>query len=224
MVRIYFRIVSSFLVETKFTSRLYHYFQIRSTFTTINLKGVIKKKLATNSSVHSACWSISVGIKAGAIEITISVSAHSIIRAISVVRDTFIVFWNGIALIGTLYSSQSSNPNQIVIILSVLRRSRAYLSCLASGQHNLPLRRNVSSVAGRLRHRVRFDRPVIEPKTSSADSDVFTHYANLQVFCQIFVFCHIFILLPRESDQSAITSWLRSCQPPVCHTKIWESR
>ena len=32
------------------------------------------------------------------------------------------------------------------------------------------------------------------------------------------LFCRIFILLSRESDQSAITSLLRSCQPSVYHT------
>ena len=34
----------------------------------------------------------------------------------------------------------------------------------------------------------------------------------------------IFILLSRESDQSAITSLLRSCRPSVYHSNMWELR
>ena len=44
---------------------------------------------------------------------------------------------------------------------------------------------------------------------------------------KIFVFLYfssIFILLSRENDRSVITSSLRSCQPPVYHTKMGESR
>ena len=40
-----------------------------------------------------------------------------------------------------------------------------------------------------------------------------------------FVFCNCrFILLSQKSDQSAIMSSLRSCRPPVYHTKTGESR
>ena len=50
-------------------------------------------------------------------------------------------------------------------------------------------------------------------------SKVHAPLANAVVSC-----IWIFILLSRESDQSAITSSLRSCQPSVYHTKMGKSR
>ena len=38
-----------------------------------------------------------------------------------------------------------------------------------------------------------------------------------------FVFSCIFILQSRESDQSVMTNLLKSCRPPVYHTKMGES-
>ena len=45
----------------------------------------------------------------------------------------------------------------------------------------------------------------------------------VQCYVLTFVFGCIFIFLSRESDQSAMTSSLRSCLPPVFHTKMGES-
>ena len=44
------------------------------------------------------------------------------------------------------------------------------------------------------------------------------------VFSVFLVFSCIFILLSRESDQSVVTSLLRSCRPSVYHIKMGESR
>ena len=49
------------------------------------------------------------------------------------------------------------------------------------------------------------------------------HSINMNFAC-IFVFCCILILLSQQSDQSTITSLLRSCRSPVYHTKMDESR
>ena len=38
--------------------------------------------------------------------------------------------------------------------------------------------------------------------------------------CFIFLFSCMFILLSRESDQSAVTSSRRSCRPPVYYNKM----
>ena len=43
------------------------------------------------------------------------------------------------------------------------------------------------------------------------------------IFISIFVFSGIVILLSRESDQSTITSSLRSCQPSVYHINMGKS-
>ena len=47
------------------------------------------------------------------------------------------------------------------------------------------------------------------------------HLPSTRVLC---VFSSIFILQLRESDQSAISSSVRSCRPPVYLTKMLEDR
>ena len=67
--------------------------------------------------------------------------------------------------------------------------------------------------------------PKIKPWRNCSHRSISTIHSTLQSSCKCYlVACLVFILLSRESDQSATTNSLRSSRPSVCHFKTGKSR